>query len=357
MKKHKVIIVGAGRIFNKHIDYIKSKYNKFFELVSIIEKKSSKHKSLLCYNVPIFQSYKEVINKFDFETAIILTESGTHANIAEFFLKHKKNTIIEKPIAVNLKEAEKLVELEKKFKKNVFIVKQNRFNLPVVKLKEAIDKGALGNIFLATTRVRWKRDQSYYDQASWRGTYKNDGGVLCNQAIHHVDLLQWLVGDVKSVYGKKNNISAKIQCEDLAVALIHFKNGALGTLEATTAVRPTDLEGSISILGTKGSVIIKGFSANKIENWNFKLNKNNKLDYSKFNENPPNVYGFGHQRFYKFVENVLKKKEKNSLSSSEGIKSLKIVTALYKSFEKNREVFMNENLYTTKLGKLSEKKG
>jgi UDP-N-acetyl-2-amino-2-deoxyglucuronate dehydrogenase len=332
MKKHKVVIVGAGRIFKKHIDYITSKHNKFFELVAIIEKKTSKHKTLFDYNVPVLQFYKEVINKFNFETVIILTESGNHASIAEFFLKNKKNTIIEKPIAVKLKEAEKLVQLEKKFKKNVFVVKQNRFNLPIIKLKTA-------------------RDQNYYNQAPWRGTYKNDGGVLCNQAIHHIDLLQWLVGGVKSVYAKKNKVSAKIQCEDLAVALMHFKNGALGTIEATTATRPNDLEGSISILGTKGSVLIKGFSANKVENWNFELQKNNNFNYNKFNENPPNVYGFGHQRFYKFVENVLKKKEKNTLNSSEGIKSLKIVTALYKSFEKKREVFMNENLYTTQLGK------
>lgn len=351
MKKHKVVIVGAGRIFKKHIDYIKSKHNKFFELVAIIEKKASKHKTLFHYNVPVLQFYKEVIDKFNFETVIILTESGNHASIAEFFLKNKKNTIIEKPIAVKLKEAEKLVELEKKFKKNVFVVKQNRFNLPIIKLKTAIEKGMFGKIFLATTRVRWRRDQNYYNQAPWRGTYKNDGGVLCNQAIHHIDLLQWLVGGVKSVYAKKNKVSAKIQCEDLAVALMHFKNGALGTIEATTATRPNDLEGSISILGTKGSVLIKGFSANKVENWNFELKKNNNFNYNKFNENPPNVYGFGHQRFYKFVENVIKKKEKNSLNSAEGIKSLKIVTALYKSFEKKREVFMSENLYTTQLGK------
>ena len=351
MKKHKVIIVGAGRIFKKHFDYLTSKLNNFFELVAIVEKNSVIRKSLIHYDIPIIKSYKSILQNYDFETAIILTESGMHAKIAEYFLKKRKNVIIEKPIAIKLRDAEKLIFLEKKFKKRVFVVKQNRFNLPIIHLKKVIKKGMLGKIFLATTRVRWKRTQEYYNQASWRGTYKDDGGVLCNQAIHHIDLLQWLVGDVKSVYSKKNKVSAKIQCEDLALGILKFNNGALGTIEASTAVRPKDLEGSISILGSKGSVVIGGFSANKIETWNLSANVKNKKLNIKHNENPPNVYGFGHQRFYKFVENVFKKKTRNSLNSSEGIKSLKIVTALYKSFESKREVYMNENLYNTKLGK------
>ena len=320
--KTKICVVGAGYW---GINIIRNIY-QLGNLGSVVEINKDLHKNInqIAPNVRIIEDYDLALKDNDIDGIMIATPSIMHG---------------------------KMVKKALEFKKNVFVVKQNRFNLPIIKLKTAIEKGMFGKIFLATTRVRWRRDQNYYNQAPWRGTYKNDGGVLCNQAIHHIDLLQWLVGGVKSVYAKKNKVSAKIQCEDLAVALMHFKNGALGTIEATTATRPNDLEGSISILGTKGSVLIKGFSANKVENWNFELKKNNNFNYNKFNENPPNVYGFGHQRFYKFVENVLKKKEKNSLNSAEGIKSLKIVTALYKSFEKKREVFMSENLYTTQLGK------
>ena len=202
MKKHRVVIVGAGRIFKKHIDYIKSKQNKFFELLAIIEKRLVNTKLYFNTMCLFYNLIKRLLINLTLKLSLFSQKVEITQALPNFF-KNKKNTIIEKPISVKLKDAEKLVELEKKFKKNVFVVKQNRFNLPIIKLKTAIEKGMFGKIFLATTRVRWRRDQNYYDQAPWRGTYKNDGGVLCNQAIHHIDLLQWLVGEVKSVYAKK----------------------------------------------------------------------------------------------------------------------------------------------------------
>ena len=285
----------------------------------------------------------------NFQTAVILTESGTHARYAKYFLNLNKNVIIEKPISVNLKEAEELVKLEKKNKNKIFVVKQNRFNLPICKLKLELIKKNLGDIFMATSRVRWMRDHNYYSKDKWRGTFKNDGGVICNQAIHHIDLLQWLVGDVKTVFAYRKRTLAKIQCEDTAVAVLKFKNGALGTLEASTAARPTNIEGSISILGTKGSIEIGGFSANKILLWNMKRKKN--INTKAYEENPPNVYGFGHSKFYNFVMSCLKGKTKNTLSAKEAIKSLRIVTAMQKSFETKKEVSISENLFNTKLGK------
>jgi len=350
MTKNKILILGAGRIFSKHFEYLTSKSNKFFKVVAIVEKQK---KSLLKidkkYDTIKFNNLQTAINNVDFDTALILTESGTHAKYAKIFIKLNKNVIIEKPIAVSLKDAENLVKLENKYKKKIFIVKQNRFNRPIQQLKKSIIKNKIGNIFIATTRVRWMRDHKYYSQAKWRGSFKNDGGVICNQAIHHIDLLQWLVGDVYSVFAYKKKVFAKIECEDTAVAILKFKNGALGTFEATTATRPKNIEGSISILGKKGTIEVAGFSANKIKIWE----TNNKIKFKKekFNENPPNIYGFGHIKFYEFVRDCLINKTINSLNAKEGIKSLRIVSAMYKSFQTGREVKLTENLNNTKLGK------
>ena len=151
----------------------------------------------------------------------------------------------------------------------LFVVKQNRFNVPVVKAREALDAGRFGQLILGTVRVRWCRDQAYYDQDEWRGTWAYDGGVLTNQASHHVDMLEWFFGDVVSVHARAITALANIETEDTAVATLKFRNGALGIIEATTAARPTDLEGSLSILGEKGTVEIAGFAVNQIRHWRF----------------------------------------------------------------------------------------
>ena len=151
----------------------------------------------------------------------------------------------------------------------LFVVKQNRFNVPVVQLRKALDQGRFGKLIMGTVRVRWCRPQAYYDQDSWRGTWAYDGGVLTNQASHHVDLLEWMMGDVESVFAKSKHALADIEAEDTAVVILKFRNGALGVIEATTAIRPKDLEGSISILGETGSVEVGGFAVNEMKTWNF----------------------------------------------------------------------------------------
>ena len=141
--------------------------------------------------------------------------------------------------------------------------------MPVVQLKKALDQGRFGKLIMGTVRVRWCRTQEYYDQDPWRGSWEFDGGVLCNQASHHIDLLEWMMGDIESVFAKGLTALADIEAEDTAVAVLKFRSGALGIIEATTATRPKDLEGSISILGELGSVEIGGFAANELKTWNF----------------------------------------------------------------------------------------
>jgi len=175
----------------------------------------------------------------------------------------------------------------------LFVVKQNRYNRPVLKLRQALDAGRFGKLSLGTVRVRWCRPQTYYDQDAWRGTWKDDGGVFANQASHHIDLLQWLMGPVESVQSYTATRLVDIEVEDLGLAILRFTSGALGVIEATTTARPKDLEGSLSILGERGAVVIGGFAVNRLETWNFDVPSPDDENPQEWSQNPPNVYGLG----------------------------------------------------------------
>jgi predicted dehydrogenase len=252
---------------------------------------------------------------------------------------------------LTISDADKMIQACAENNCKLFVVKQNRFNLPVIKLKEAIDNERFGKLVLGTIRVRWMRTQEYYDMDAWRGTWAYDGGVLANQAIHHIDLLQWLLGEVESVFAKSTTALVDIEAEDTAVAVLKFKNGALGIIEATNATRPKNLEGSISILGEKGSVEIAGFAVNEIRHWNFtqKIPEDDIIK-TKYSENPPNVYGFGHLAYYKDVVNSILHNKKSLIDGFEGKKSLELVSALYESIETKKEVFLRFVPQKCKLG-------
>ncbi|GAB6045535.1 Gfo/Idh/MocA family oxidoreductase [Caminibacter profundus] len=328
----KIAIIGCGRISKKHLEAIKE---NDLELVAVCDINLERAKKI---GVPYYKDYKEMLKKEDIDIISILTPSGMHYFHALDILEFKKHLIIEKPITLRYFEAEDLVDRAKKLGVKIFTVKQNRFNLPIKKLKEIIESKKLGEIFLATTRVRWARTQKYYDMDSWRGTWKLDGGVIANQAIHHLDLLLYLVGDIESIYAKSINAFAKIEAEDTAVATIRFKSGALGTFEATTATRPKDIEGSISVLGSKGMVEIGGFAANKIVKWEVE----EEINVKKFSQNPDNVYGYGHIEFYKDVIESIKTNKRGICEMEEGVKSVKVMNAMYESIEKNKEIVIDE---------------
>jgi predicted dehydrogenase len=287
----------------------------------------------------------------DIDVVVVLTESGNHAKHVIELSKHKKHIIVEKPMALTLEDADAMISACDEAGIKLFIVKQNRFNLPVIKLKEAMVLGRFGKLVLATIRVRWCRDQSYYDQDPWRGTWALDGGVLTNQASHHVDLLEWMIGEVDTVYALASTALANIEAEDTAVVALKFKNGALGLIEATTAIRPKDLEGSISVVGEGGVVEIGGFAVNEMKVWNF-INtlKEDKEVIDKYSVNPPNVYGFGHQAYYEHVVDCLKNDKKHLVDGLEGRKSLELINAIYESIETGKEVSLRFRPKFCKLG-------
>jgi UDP-N-acetyl-2-amino-2-deoxyglucuronate dehydrogenase len=261
----KFALVGCGRIAKRHselLGYNKIKGASLTAVCDIVEEKAKAIGEK--FNIPYYTDMDEMMQEENIDVVSVLTESGNHAKHVINLAKYGKHIIVEKPMALTLNDADAMIKACDENRCKLFVVKQNRFNVPVVKLREVLEAGRFGKLVLGTVRVRWCRTQEYYDQAPWRGTWAMDGGVLTNQASHHIDLLEWMMGDVESVFAKSMTALVNIEAEDTAVVTLKFRNGALGIIEATTAIRPKDLEGSISILGEKGSVEIGGFAVNKI---------------------------------------------------------------------------------------------
>jgi len=217
-------------------------------------------------------------------------------------------------------------------------VKQNRLNATVQLLKRAVDKDCFGKIYLANTTVRWSRPQEYYDQASWRGTRALDGGAFMNQASHYVDLIQWVIGPVESVVAKTATLARRIETEDTGVAVLKFASGAIGTIEVTMLTYPKNMEGSIAIFGERGTVKIGGPAVNKIEHWSFADPDPDDDLVAASSSNPPNVYGYGHEGYYRNVLAVLRGEAKADTDGQEGRKSLELILAIYRAAETGREV-------------------
>jgi predicted dehydrogenase len=306
------------------------------------------------FGVPAEYDIDAFLARKDIDAVSVLTPSGLHPRHVIACAKAGKHVVVEKPMALRLQDADDMIRACDEAGVKLFIVKQNRFNVPVVKAREALDAGRFGKLILGTVRVRWCRDQAYYDQDEWRGTWAYDGGVLSNQASHHVDMLEWFFGDVVSVHARAITALARIETEDTAVATLKFKSGALGIIEATTAARPTDLEGSLSILGERGMVEIAGFAVNQIRHWRFvDETPADKEVIEKFSVNPPNVYGFGHQAYYQHVVDCLVHQRAALVDGLEGRKSLELITALYESIETGQEVSLHFAPKLSRLGMVS----
>ncbi|MCG7489643.1 Gfo/Idh/MocA family oxidoreductase [Vibrio sp. Of14-4] len=348
----KFALVGCGRIAIRHSELLGYNNISNATLSAVCDIDEAKAKAIAeRFNVPYFTDMDEMMQKEDIDVVSVLTESGNHARHVINLAKYGKPIVVEKPIALTLIEADDMIRACDQNGCKLFVVKQNRFNVPVVKLREAIDKKRFGKLVLGTIRVRWSRSQDYYDQAWWRGRWDMDGGVLTNQASHHVDLLEWMMGDVESVFAKSTTALVDIEAEDTAIVTLKFKNGALGIIEATTAVRPKDLEGSISILGETGTVEIGGFAVNKMLHWNFTLPEDgDKEVMEKYSVNPPNVYGFGHKAYYEHVVDSVINNKVQLVDGLEGRRSLELISAIYESIETGKEVYLRFKPEKCKLG-------
>lgn len=348
-------LLGCGRIAKRHSDLLGGNHITGASLVAVCDSVRARADVLAGkFAVTAHYDINEFLARKDIDAVAVLTPSGLHPAHVIACARASKHVVVEKPMALRLQDADDMIRACDETGVKMFIVKQNRFNVPVIKAREALDAGRFGKLILGTVRVRWCRDQAYYDQDDWRGTWAYDGGVLTNQASHHVDMLEWFFGDVVSVHARATTALASIETEDTAVATLKFRNGALGIIEATTAARPTDLEGSLSILGEKGTVEIAGFAVNQIRHWRFADELPSDKDVvEKFSVNPPNVYGFGHQAYYQHVVDCLENQRAALVDGLEGRKSLELISALYESIETGEEVALRFMPRLSRLGVVS----
>lgn len=345
-------LLGCGRIAKRHADLLGKGQIQGARLSAVCDSDPERARRFgETYGVPWFSSIDDFLASPDIEIVSILTPSGMHAEHTIAVAASGKHALVEKPMALRLEDADAMIRACDAAAVNLFVVKQNRFNVPVVKAREALDAGRFGKLVLGTVRVRWCRDQRYYAQDAWRGTWAQDGGIMANQASHHIDLLEWFMGRVESVHARAVTALVDIEAEDTAVATLKFANGALGIIEATGATRPKDLEGSLSILGEGGSVVIGGFAVNEISAWNFvaPLPEDNEVR-ERFSVNPPNVYGYGHQAYYEHVVESLATGSPALVDGLEGRRSLELITALYESIETGLEVQLRFQPRLSRLG-------
>lgn len=352
MKVLKFALLGCGRISRKHIDAISNA--KGAELVAVCDidaKRASAVASKL--GIRHFTDLDEMLRAMpEIDVVNILTPTGYHAEHAVKVASYKKHVVVEKPMALKLEDADAMIMACDRAGVRLFVVKQNRYNLPVQRLRRVLEAGRLGKLVMGTVRVRWCRRQDYYDQDAWRGTWELDGGVLANQASHHVDLLMWMLGDVESVYAKTATRLVKVETEDTAAVVVQFTSGALGIIEATTATRPVDLEGSLSVLGEKGTVVIGGFAVNELVTWKFE--DPHPEDATIIEESrtvPENVYGFGHQAFIENVISTINGEGAALVDGLEGRKSIEVINAIYESVHTGREVFLRYRPRYSPLGR------
>ncbi|TRW50202.1 Gfo/Idh/MocA family oxidoreductase [Aliidiomarina halalkaliphila] len=352
----KFALLGCGRIAKRHSELLGNQQLKDAKLVAVCDIVLEKAQRIgEQFDVPYFSDLDEMMNSVDIDVVTVLTESGHHPEHVIHITKYRKHIVVEKPMALTLEDADKMIKACDEAGVKLFVVKQNRFNVPVMKLREAVEAGRFGKLVLGTVRVRWCRPQAYYDQDPWRGTWALDGGVLTNQASHHIDLLEWMMGEVESVQAMSATALVNIEAEDTAIVNVRFKNGALGIIEATTAVRPKDLEGSLSILGETGTVEIGGFAVNQMKVWNFtNEQKGDKDVMKKYSVNPPNVYGFGHHAYYEHVIDSILNNTKHLVDGLQGRRSLELINAIYESIETKKEVFLHFKPEYCRLGQRNE---
>jgi UDP-N-acetyl-2-amino-2-deoxyglucuronate dehydrogenase len=334
----KYALIGCGRISTNHIKAALANNLSIAAVCDIIPERMERVLGLYNLannnNISRYTDYKKMISENpDLKLISIATDSGKHAQIALYCIEHRINVIIEKPMAMGMADAFRIIEESERLGIKVCACHQNRFNIAVQQTHLAMINGRFGKLSHGSINVRWNRDKSYYNQADWRGKWLTDGGCLMNQCIHGIDLLRWMMGDeVDEVYGvTKQQFHHYLECEDVGMAVIRFKNGAVGTVEGTVNVFPKNLEETLYLFGEKGTVKLGGKSTNAIDIWDFSDPKLADIDKMGFEEHTNNVYGNGHTSLFADMIDSIVKNRKPLVDAYAGMRALELVLAIYKS--------------------------
>ncbi len=333
----KIAVIGCGRIAGRHLDAIR--HTEGLEVAAVCDNRKDRWQPLAReHGVPGFNSIGALLKGGELDGAAICTPSGMHAAHGVKLAAAGKHVICEKPIATSVRDADRLINACDDAGVQLMVVKQNRLNPAIKLLKRAVDKGRFGRLYMGNATVRWSRPQSYYDEDRWRGTWEFDGGAFMNQASHYVDMLLWLFGPVESVMAKTATLARDIETEDSGAAIVRFRSGALGVMEVTVLTYPKNMEGSLTVIGEKGTVKVGGFAVNKIEHWQFAEYDDDDKEIDWAATKPPDVYGFGHLGYYAHVAKVLRGEMQADPDGRHGRKSLELIQAIYLSAKEQRQV-------------------
>ena len=333
----KYALIGCGRIAINHIKAVIKNQLEFVAVCDIVAENMTAllEKGGLEKDTSIrhYTDYRKMLEENEIELVGIATESGIHAEIALYCIDHGVNCIIEKPIAMSIRDAEEIIRHSEEKGVKVAACHQNRFNVAVQELRRALEAGRFGKLSHGSIHVRWNRDENYYTQAPWRGKWASDGGALMNQCIHGIDLLRWMLGDgVEEVYGQtRQQFHGYLEAEDVGMAVVKFKNGAVATIEGTTNVYPQNLEETLCVFGEKGTVKLGGKSTNNIDVWQFADETGADVRNKGLQEQTSNVYGNGHSSLYADMIQAIQEGRKPYVDAVAGRNALELVLAVYKS--------------------------
>jgi UDP-N-acetyl-2-amino-2-deoxyglucuronate dehydrogenase len=337
-RKIRIAVVGCGRIAKNHFASI-AQYPDDFELVAVCDNnKHALEAAKTEHQVVGYLSLTEMLANEQLDAVSLCTPSGIHPEQAIEVAEAGINVISEKPMATRWSDGVAMVKACDKAGVRLFVVKQNRRNTTLQLLKRAVEEGRFGKIYMVNLNVFWTRPQEYYDAAKWRGTWELDGGAFMNQASHYVDLIDWLIGPVEKIQAMTGTLARDIEVEDTGVLNIKWRNGAMGSMNVTMLTYPKNLEGSITILGEKGTVRVGGVAVNEIQHWEFEGAKDYDKDIQQANYETTSVYGFGHPLYYKNVIDVMRQGCEPETCGREGLKSLEVLIAAYLSARDGKTV-------------------
>jgi UDP-N-acetyl-2-amino-2-deoxyglucuronate dehydrogenase len=324
-------LVGCGRIAEKHFEAFQKHVDRA-ELVAVCDSDpEALHRATLMTSVPGFASLDELLAGSNADGIVLCTPSGMHAAQTVRCAEAGRHVVTEKPMATRWHDGKAMVAACDKAGVQLFVVKQNRQNSTIQLLKRALDRHRFGRIYMVTVNVFWSRPQAYYDSAKWRGTWEFDGGAFMNQASHYVDLLDWLIGPVESVQAFTATLARHIQVEDTGVATIRWRSGALGSVNVTMLTYPRNLEGSITVIGEKGTVRVGGLAVNEILHWEFADKDPDDEQVKSATYETSSVYGHGHPSYYDNVIRSLRGEASPETDGREGLRSLELLIGIYLS--------------------------
>lgn len=337
-RKIKFAVVGCGRIAERHFEALRS-HASDAEIVGVCDvDENALERAVASTNAAGFHRIDEMLDGTAADVAVLCTPSGLHAQQATLAAGKGVHVITEKPMATRWTDALGMVKACDTAGVRLFVVKQNRRNSTLQLLKRACDRRRFGRIYMVALNVFWNRPQSYYDSAAWRGTWEFDGGAFMNQASHYVDLLDWLIGPVESVQAFTATLARDIEVEDTGVVSIKWRSGALGSMSVTMLTYPRNLEGSITIIGERGTVRVGGVAVNEIQQWQFADRDPDDDLVASASYDTTSVYGHGHPLYYENVLDVLRGRATPDTDGREGLKSLELLTGIYLSARDGRRV-------------------